>query len=158
MFDIMVSSENRGGPTGHQPGEDSQMKSSEPSKPKSFRLSRGDSDLWLLLFAIGFFVLCFYSEGMAIWVMRGIMFAGVVFLVSVLIFLSSAKSCKYVVRDVSMASILARIAVLGLWVLYLWRGFQEGAYIDMSLATSFVIAFTILEIVGIRNGRRMPRS
>ncbi|MFA7235377.1 MAG: hypothetical protein WC058_00815 [Phycisphaeraceae bacterium] len=134
------------------------MNSSEPPKPKSFRLSRGRSDLGLLLFAIGLFVLGFYYESMALWVMRGIGFTTIVLLVWFLVLILSDKSRKYVVPDAGLASILARIAVLGFWAFYLWRGFQAGSYIDTLLCAMFVIVFAILEMVGIRNRRRMLRA
>jgi hypothetical protein len=122
--------------------------------PRSFRLSHGRSDLWILLgvFVFGAIELAIPAAGP--WIMRVMLIAAEVLL---LVYIGYVRRLREVVIWRSSLGkpigAVIGLAVLGIWIWYLAKGFLAGKWIDASISSILVSEFAYLEWLKARHGR-----
>jgi hypothetical protein len=122
-------------------------------QPRSFRLSHGRSDLWILLgvFVFGAIVLVIPAAGP--WIMRAMLIAAEVLL---LVYIGYVRRLREVViwrssLGTPIGAVIG-LAVLGFWIWYLAKGFLAGKWIDASIASVLIAEFAYLEWFKARHG------
>ena len=122
------------------------MRDAPDDEPRSFQLSRGPSELWILFAAIAFGVVLIIAPAAGPWIMR----AGlIVFAFLLLRYILAVRRLSLAgTWEPSSSGILRTwiaLGVLGFWIWYLARGFLAGKWIDAGLASILVAEITYLE-------------
>jgi hypothetical protein len=129
------------------------MRDAPDDEPRSFQLSRGPSELWILFAAIAFGVVLIIAPAAGPWIMR----AGlIVFAFLLLRYILAVRRLSLAgTWEPSSSGILRTgiaLGVLGFWIWYLARGFLAGKWIDAGLASILVAETTYLEWLKRRRG------
>lgn len=128
---------------------------SRPSddEPRSFFLSRGPSDIWLLFVALAVAIIFFAAPAVAPWIMRA----------AVLVVAITAFNLARSLRTIALAGQLEKqsispvgtwiaIVVLAIWVWCLVQGFRAGKWIDAGLVSIVVAEFAYMEWLKFKYG------
>lgn len=122
------------------------MSDAPDDEPRSFQISRGPSDLWILFAALVFGAVLIIRPAAGPWIMR----AGLIVFAFLLLryVLSVRRLVLAGALDRSSSSIFGTaiaLGVLGFWIWYVSRGFLAGKWIDAGLASILVAEVTYLE-------------
>src|SRR4051812_10764513 len=122
------------------------MRNVPDDEPRSFRLSRGPSDVWILFAVIAYGAVILVVPAAGPWIMR----TGMVILA--FFFGRYLQAVRRLVHagawtpsPSTFVGTVIGLGVLGVWIWYLGRGFLAGKWIDAGIASVLVAERTYLE-------------
>ena len=122
-------------------------------EPRSFRLSRGRSDLSSLFVGLLFGAILIASPTAGLWIWRVILVGCAAWL---FFEIRSVRRLRGVVAWQSSfrdpLGVLMGVAILGVWVWYVARGFAAGQWIDPSIGAVIVAEGAYIEWFKARHG------
>ena len=129
------------------------MSDAPDDEPRSFQLSRGPSDLWILFAALAFGAVLMVAPAAGPWIMRAGLIAAAFLLLQYI--LSVRRLVLAGAWERSAGSIVGTAIALGVlcfWIWYLARGFLAGTWIDAGIASVLVAEVTYVEWLKRRRG------
>jgi hypothetical protein len=129
------------------------MSDASDDEPRSFQLSRGSSDLWMLFAALAYGAVLIIAPAAGLWIMRaGLIAAAALLLRYILSVRRLVIAGAWSPSSSSMPGTVIALGVLGFWIWYLARSFLAGKWIDAGIASILVAEVTDLEWLKRRRG------
>ena len=122
------------------------MSDTQDEKLRSFRLSRGPSDLGTLFFAFAFGAVLLISPPAARWIMRALTVVYLALLFQII--LSVRRLRRHAPPPPSApdrSGTIVALAVLAVWVWVIARSFSAGLWLDATLIALVIAEFVYLE-------------
>lgn len=130
------------------------MSDAPDDEPRSFRLSRGPSDLWALPVILGVLLFSIVAPIAYRWMMRTVLVvAAVLFLRYIVSIRRRLNTGALAPLSESFVETLIKIGVLGVWIWCLSRAFIAGEWLDAGLASILVAEVVYFEWLTSRRGR-----
>ena len=111
----------------------------EKDNPRTFRLSGGRSDLWMLLFALVLFIVFAVAPDLGHWIVRAIFIAVALLMFRAILLIRQGPRIERPALPLPgpLLFVLGTL-ILGMWIWKLVLGFRAGHWIDASIMSMIV--------------------